>query len=320
MAKHIEILMNYLEYERLWSSQEISTLMKLIRISPDLKSLFQFMSEKEKSVTKITKYGDAGKEDVVFVVPSADVHNSTSLKLREQIGEHPLIFVESSGPGFNYSHSCNAGITAALDEGFKWIILCNDDLIFKQKVDSLLEFVESSVEDSVLTPKNGVKEDKRYHGEEFSIFRSNALLLGLTVYNSRWSFDNNKISWPYVSSYLKNFQFFLRNMKYVIGVNNTAQTFEKISRRITNNIVNFADFGIFPAGILRKYQFDETYWNGSEDYDFALRLHKDKIPIRKIDFQVESIGSASLGRSGRKHIITLLNSLYFSYKTASIIA
>lgn len=311
--------MNLQRYDAFWYSNDVSALMKLIKLCPDITDLFSYMANRPKAPVNMVKFNDNGSGDVVFVVPTADINNETSSNLRRQINNGPIIFVESSGPDFNYSQSCNAGISLALKEGFKWIIISNDDIIFKQNLDNLIEFTESSDGNSVLTPRNGIEENKRYHGEEFAIFKTNAVLLGLTLYNSKWSFEGNKISWPYFSSYLRNFPFFLRHMKYVVGVNNTAQTFQKISRRVTDNIINFGDFGIFPAGILKKYHFDETYWNGGEDYDMSFRLHLDKIPIRKINFDVESIGSASLGRTVRKHILTLFNSLYLSDKLTSLI-
>ena len=307
------------DYDELWYSQNIPTLMKLIKVSPDINDLFTYMANRNKSPVRIHKYRDNGRDDVVFVVPSADINNKTSSNLRKQISNFPSIFVESSGPDFNYAKSCNTGILEAIKEGFKWIIVCNDDIIFKDNPIKLLEFIENGEENSVMTPRNGKNEDKAYHGEEFTVFKANALLLGLTVYNSKWSFEGNKINWSYVTSYFKNFPFFLRQMKYVVGVNNTATSFRKISSQITGKFVNFADFGIFPADVLRRFQFDETFWNGSEDYDLALRLHKNKIEIRKVNFNIESIGSASLGKSGRKHVLTLLDTLYLSHKLEALI-
>jgi GT2 family glycosyltransferase len=76
-----------------------------------------------------------GRDDVALVVPTASragpIFQGFSESLRRSVELSPTVFVvESSGPEFNFSRSMNAGMSAALSNAPKWVILSNDDIRF----------------------------------------------------------------------------------------------------------------------------------------------------------------------------------------------
>ena len=300
------------KFDEYWYSKDNSKLMNILKIDSDLSYLFQYMREKNKANVRVYHYNEGIESDTIFIVPSADINNHHSSSLRKQLNNIPVIFVESNGIDFNYAHSCNIGIEKALELGYKWVVICNDDVVFHKEPSSLIEILSESEPNAVFTPTNGANETDRYHGEEFTIFKSNFALKGLSLYNSKWSFAGNRTSWEYVSLYLKNFPQISRHLRYNLAVNNTANTFAKLARAVTPKMVNFADFGIFPSSLLKGLHFDETFWNGTEDYELSMRIYKEGLDVKKINFPIESVGSASLGQSVRKKIIGLFNSLYLS--------
>ena len=134
-----------LEYfEKLWSSKNEVALLNALGMSNPPDGLSYLLRNKEKSNVKIVNYNTRSEANFVFVVPTANVDNKTSTDLRKQLKELPSIFVESTGENFNYAHSCNTGISEALNAGYNWIIICNDDIKFQESPHNLEKFINES--------------------------------------------------------------------------------------------------------------------------------------------------------------------------------
>lgn len=308
-----------LEYfEKLWSSKNEVALLNALGMSNPPDGLSYLLRNKEKSNVKIVNYNTRSEANFVFVVPTANVDNKTSTDLRKQLKELPSIFVESTGENFNYAHSCNTGISEALNAGYNWIIICNDDIKFQESPHNLEKFINESNKNRVLTPDNRLSGNLKYHGETFSIFKTNPIILALVFYNIRWGFAGKRMPLDFLKNLIIRYPYLLKHFKYTIGVNNNEKVFARFSQRVSSQMINFSDFGIFPSEVLTKFKFDETFWNGTEDYDMVVRLKAANIEVNKIGLAVHSIGSATFGHSVRKNVVSLLDAIYFSHKFSEI--
>ena len=89
--------------------------------------LINWMRERTKAEPNI--YIVNGSKDVVVVVPTANYNSALAVYCRNNLFNGlQIIFVESNGKYFNYSHSVNKGIEVALTFNPKWVIISNDDM------------------------------------------------------------------------------------------------------------------------------------------------------------------------------------------------
>ncbi len=305
-------------FERLWLSHNEAELLDALSMSTPPDELALLLNNKEKSPVKIIKYNEKSDSKFAFVIPTASVKNETSTNLRKQLNDLPIIFVEAMGRNFNYAHSCNAGISEALNSSYDWIIVCNDDIILQESPHALGKYTNKKNGESVLTPDNRLSTSPKYHGESFSVFKTNPSIIALTIYNTRWGFSGKRVPLDFIKKFVIRWPYLFKYFKYSIGVNNNEQVFARFSKSVTKQLINFSDFGIFPSDVLSKFKFDETFWNGSEDYDLVVRLDRANIPVKKVTLSVHSIGSASFGHSVRKNVVSLLDGIYFSHKFSNI--
>ena len=106
----------------------------------------------------------------------------------------------------------------------------------------------------------------------------------------------------------------LRTEKYQVAVNNTIKIWRNIGKEVMANLVNFADFGIFPSQVLKHFKFDETFFNGKEDYELVVRLKKVGISVEAFDFNLASVGSGTFSKVNPSLVKEVLNSIYFGAK------
>ncbi|WP_054854987.1 hypothetical protein [Vulcanisaeta sp. JCM 16161] len=79
-----------------------------------------------------------GDTEIVVIVPTADHDGIYARNIKEIFRGLHIIFVESRGPYFSYSYSCNAGFKYALKKYKpKWFILSNDDMIMEDPPDKI---------------------------------------------------------------------------------------------------------------------------------------------------------------------------------------
>ena len=63
----------------------------------------------------------------------------------------------------------------------------------------------------------------------------------------------------------------------------------------------------------KKQVIWETFINGGEDIDFSLSINLERHSYATIDFNIKSIGGATLGKKGRM-LKDVLNVSYLNYK------
>ncbi len=290
-----------------------------IEILKDFKSsdeMLLFLNSIPKAEPKTIIFNENCKSDFVFVIPTSDFNNTNSINLRKSIGDIPTIFMEASGPYFNYSHSCNVGIETAIQKGYKWIIVCNDDIILEEEISKLKDILDAHQSPSVMTASN---REARYHGESFSVLGTKLIILPFILYRYLWRLGNRRNQIRVVLYLFLHIIFAINNLNFVVSLRKDRIGISKYLTPMVTDMINFSDFGIFHKDIISHYKFDENFWNGNEDYALVTELRINGIRVEKIDFKVLTIGGASLGKGVKRRYLGLLNDFYFSYKMRRLI-
>ena len=252
-----------------------------------------------------------GNKDIAVIIPTANASGKIARNCQDTIFKGLSIFFVESGindPYFNYARSCNRGIEAAKEKGFRWIIVSNDDMIAIDPVSKLMSGLGDIEEHSVIFTKPYGK----YHSYQVKVGkRSNLKLLyhlthgygGLSLYKLEVEIQ-------------KKFQslYTLENMSI----------WHRFFNHETVRFVNIGSFGIFNSNFLEKRSwklFDETYINGIEDADLSLSIRKDKIDFGFMNFRIgDMIGSSLGGYSDNRLTRDFINLVYFNSKHAGYLS
>ena len=302
------------EFDKLWKNGSKKDMLRMLGSIEGIDSVKSIAEAVQKPVPRFVEFNLHNDSDMIFVVPTADSRGEHARRFLENIGKTPVIFSESSGTGFNYSYSCNRVIDRAMENGYKWIIVSNDDIVIEESLARFQEALEPLGRNRVYTPKANGSVNSFYHGETFSVFKGSIPLLLLEIYNLRFINKVNGMDLSTITFFMRAFPQMKRFEKYQVAVNHTIDVWGKIGSKVTPRIINFADFGIFPSEVLKKHRFDETFFNGKEDYDLAIRLHLAGIRIEKLDLDVKSIGSGTFSRLNPSLIKEAYNNIYFGLK------
>ena len=146
--------------------------------------LIKWMKSRPRAPIKI--YETEGSADICVVIPTANRNNAYSKGAKKVYKGLKIIFVESSGPYFNFSTSANSGIKYALKK-YKpdWIILSNDDVYKIDNIEVLRKELAAFDRDKVdvLFRKNHGKEHDALYG--FSLYgyfvRPDPILFGIVA-------------------------------------------------------------------------------------------------------------------------------------------
>lgn len=180
--------------------------------------------------------------DIVVIVPTNDMGKQDVLRLTSDMRQQgaDLIIIEDVYPLFNFSHSMNVGINAALGrKSTKYIVAANDDVrvsclqLMRKVLDERPEF-------GYVTPYvNG--------------------------YDCYWPMKFTRI----VGRAIKNKApfWFLREIRN-----------ERFATKLAGGkFLNTQPFAMFRAEVLRKFSFDENFDMGLEDMQLGLRLRQNGI-------------------------------------------
>lgn len=295
--------------EELWSSSDPSRVILFYSKISGPGEIAKFSLGRPSERLKIFH---TGRKDapVQFVIPTMNHENDFCRSLIENYSGSGLVFVESSGPYFNYARSVNAGIRYALNKSNpETVVISNDDVVVLSSGEDLLRLSRMHGDSAVLCLNSDING---YSGEAFRVFRA-----GIPV-----------IIKEGIDLKLKNYRtasvlvrlLAARKIAYsvsLIGRFLAGRALSKVSRPITPKLTNFADFGIFPAKVVEKFQFDEAFINGWEDWDMVYRLSRSGIRVERADLQYRRTGHASFAQittMEMEYIRSYLNRVYFSYK------
>lgn len=249
----------------------------------------------------------ANKSKILVVVPTSDEKSKRSREVSDFFAPYPVLFVVSSGPNFTYSRSCNAGIKEAVKYDPDWIVLCNDDMIFMDPVEVLVNSLASR-KPSLYTAMNPDRID--YHGESCLLTKPTTLGIALELmelflsknFLGIWVLTNNNIRKKLVRIDL------MRSKLTPIK--------SKFSQIQDIEFVNFADFAVFPPSLAEQFRFDELILSDFEDYDLSLRLYFTGTRIQKLPFRIGTIGGYSMSSQNgtRRFLRQQISRFYLTFK------
>ena len=303
--------------DRLFASEDHGSILRFYDTFRSRDDIIEWMRERPKGRAEIIEV-EGDKEEIV-VIPTADYEGRLSRECRENIfkGMH-IIFVESGSPKdpyFNYSHSCNVGIKAALKYNPRWIVLSNDDMV---KIDG---------------PDVLLKELRRMDPE-----RLNSLFTRPTGYHSfpicigvPRSVIGRTIEYFYLLSRKNmNTGIFLKTGKvsrkfgarWVFA--SRREIFRRLFYRETRCYILTSDFSIFSGRWAKSVNgdaFDEAYINGVEDWELSLRICSDRRSYDFINYEIGDLIGSSIGDYwGARNLREVANMVYFDDKISNMLA
>jgi GT2 family glycosyltransferase len=240
-------------------------------------------------------YEVEGEKDIVIVIPTANHDGEYARNCANEIFKgQQIIFVESSGPFFNYARSCNFGLKYALKYKPKWVVLSNDD---EYKIDdiSILKNDLSELDNTAID--NVFVKETKYHSHPISIYKQRLLLLYRNF--NRY----NKTRLELFKKY--NIKFLVRQINF----------YRKFFMKTVYTFELTGSFAIFSSNFLSSGNFlNEAYINSMEDVDLSLRISKGGFKTKYVDFKIGDYIAKSLGWSVSRTLRNVANLTYINKK------
>ena len=283
--------------ESLFRSQDPRDLIRFYSSFKTLSDFKSFFLNRVKAEVSIVEYESDKNIPAVVVVPTSDVHGPLARSFRQAFSGIDLIFVQSSGHLFNFSHSMNVGIRRALTKMKPWVILSNDDVKPRQPILKVINDIA------------------RIHDVEW--FRPIILTNGKRVPSS-WTLcqlpQRGLLSWLWDARSqggkdISSTYHLVKTMCERFSVNPLVAVQCDPIQSFTDRIVashrvkglkpflNVQPFAIFKSTLLKSFSFDESYVNACEDMDLSLRLYTAGQQGREVKYFIETTGGASFGTS-----------------------
>ena len=311
--------------EYLWENSTPASLLKFYASQPSLDDLVRFVKTRPKPKLALLKERWSADMSVIVVIPTENSSSNLASNARRVFDPLPVLFVEASGPLFNYSYSVNSGTDEALKESPDWIIISNDDMFLVDSISKLsrqlraMDKVETSVvfasPDTAGTPHH--THPCVISPAPFDLFPPIQFGRDLTYSYFRTAYFRKAL--------LRKYR--VQMVPLLLGVRRdklrpVAEFYKSIgflsSRlRRTETFYACGDFIAVKASVLRKMSFDEGFINGYEDVDFSYRATMSQ-EWAVSDFRIGSVGSASLGKQTSRGQVgplrSVMNLAYFYWK------
>ena len=269
--------------------------------------LFDFLSQMPKEYVKTTILHN--DDSIVLVVPTSDINNIHSRQIKDTYKAYTIVFVESKGKYFNFSHSMNIGIEKAITLNPQWIMLTNNDIYSEDPI--ILKNQVKNIDKDIIVPKK-INYGNNIGNAGINIYKDSWLLNMLY----RLKFFSKLFPIQMRGRFICNSIHYYKHLFKYINVNTDSylNKLPFIGKKIIE-IYNIQPVSIIKAEILDKYRFDEIFINGGEDLDLALRLKKAGFTFQLSDLNFYGQSGASLGINNmRLYRNTLIEILYISYK------
>ena len=277
--------------------------MKAVSIANKIDDLPAFLDNLPKSEVDVRPIRSLLNPFIAAVVPTINFNSDRARKVSDFFSPYPVIFVESSGPYFNYARSCNKGIEAALRLKPTWIIVSNDDIVPLQPFLDLVNTL-SNAKGSIYTVTDPSR--KGGHGGRAFITKMNAF--GLVFELFQLLLNRDFVSIQVIV------RFGLKKNSYCTGDLDTffPKLISHFGKQKSVEYKSFSDFCIFKADILEKFRFNENFWNNYEDRELSYRLFKAGYELSILPFKLGSVGDVSFSGSVRRRLQNQINKIYFS--------
>jgi len=281
------------ELNRLFTSKNVGDIIKFYDRFENANQLVEWMKKRPSAPMKI--YEVEGDKDIVIVIPTAD-HNGEYAKncANEIFKGQQIVFVESNGPFFNYSRSCNFGLDKALKYEPKWIIISNDDIIQADKIFELKTFLSNL-----------------NYNQQFLILPD----------NNRWNtFSLRKMSTLYnLFESLKGYSDYIQLLER-FGCHYNPFSFSSkfsIKQKLRQITIKF-----FTKEILTmKFSGDFMIFNmnaikliTNKYNEFYIKVKLLNINIFQSNYKINALVSGTLGKGIAKSYKGIVGSSYFNYK------
>lgn len=235
--------------------------------------------------TKLNKYqilNEKKEPFIVLVVPTSDFHSGNVERVKKAFPMETMVLVESRGQFFNYSQSCNAGINEANKLRPNWILLCNDDVIFKGNLEELKNQLKNNQGFDFLLPSNATKMTVVALGPIGNLILIIANLLSGRIFEMATRLRLLLASVKFGKQYA-SFAYYKKFHKFLIA----------ISKKIVGDLNVCGYFMISKPEVFQNLPFDEHYLNGAEDIDFMARLYSSGYMIGQIGVEITQIGGGT---------------------------
>lgn len=327
--RRLRVQMKYNKLEALWSSDNPSDILKFYGLVPDTETLVQFASRRPSAEIALHEYRMGRGGDVVTVVPTASVSGALGRNAISLFSPLPLIAAESRGVFFNYARSINQAVSRALDLGFKWIVISNDDESGYNVANSLVAEIDKHRTAGCIlaSPKGGLWGGRSLPHEIVESSITWDLLNHLLSAFRHHQLPPRRVFAP-LFFHKFNVNHRLRSV-HLTRTKNVPISMDYFAHQIYEGpyhwvrsrvgpLYNVGDFCVLSRQTAIHYKFDENYINGAEDLDLSLRMYMDGIDVRISDFEITTLRGRSLSNNARKaecrNLRDIYNVIYFFYK------
>jgi hypothetical protein len=295
-----EISFSLVDYRNnYFTSNDLNKIIEFYKSFDNNDQLIQWIKERPKGIANIHEVD--GDKDIIVVIPTADFDGKYAKNCRENIftGLH-IIFVESGeypDPYFNYAHNCNIGIRRAMEYNPRWVVVSNDDMY---KIDDISKLADLL--------------NKLYNNLISAVFAHPS------SYHSRLEIVGEINIFAHLYYKRSKSSRILRDLKKRFKVRFANAPDTLLARLFFKRYVHireFIDFGIYSSNLIKEWSFtiyDEVFINHFEDTDLALRITQERKSTVLSDYNIGTIGAATLGNNSLRDIRAIASLAYFSSK------
>ena len=297
--------------DELYNSNKVKDLVAFYSELKDSDEALEWVKRRPRIEPRIYEvYGDS---EIVVIVPTADHNGVYARNVREIFKGFHMIFVESSGPYFSYSYSCNVGFKYALKMYRpKWFVLSNDDMMMgdpPEKLKQELSTISDRTVATVFTNPPGI-----YHS--YPVY----LVKFKKPYGITYSTYISMACKCFVPNFYKKF-----NIKYGPGAFVRGSFFDRLRSAIALSRINvqklkryliIGSFGIFSRYFVEKYSgnvFDISYLIGREDFDLSIRIAEEE-KYDFINYSIKDMIGGTLKEGPLRSLKTLIDDITLNYK------
>ncbi|WP_016730470.1 hypothetical protein [Saccharolobus islandicus] len=249
---------------------------------------------KNRKTAEIKIHEIEGDSEVVVVIPTANVNGKLARNAKEVYKGFHIIFVESSGPLFNYARSVNLGVKHSLVLKPKWFIISNDDVIsIRGNIKEELSTVSINV-DLIMASRSN------YHTYPVVLVKPNDYFIkGMKIFGMVFNLAPADV-YGEILRYKERL-----GIKSITMIKSMVGFMVKFSGEIVGEFINSGSFAIVRP---REKVMDETFINSHEDLLLSIT---SKYYISKI--KVREMRGASLGFGKLRFAKIFVNEIYFNY-------